>query len=152
LNAETYLAVNHWMVQRLATGASHGDPLVHPTAVVAPGARIVGPVQLGAGAVVEAGATIVGPASIGPDSTVARDALVARSVLWRGCVVGAAAVVHGCIVGSGAVIPAATRLFNAVRPSASSFPAAEPARALRIADALPAPSPATSSPHSCTAA
>src|SRR5262249_9370884 len=85
-------------------------------ACVEPGARLVGPVQLGPGVHVESGATIVGPSSIGPDSTVCRNALVSRSAVWSECVVGEGAVVHGCIVGDEAVVPPRTRLFNRVHP------------------------------------
>jgi mannose-1-phosphate guanylyltransferase len=125
LNAQTYLAVNQWMVQRLAEkGRDNGDEsLVHPSAWVEQGALLVGPVQVGARARVQAGATIVGPTSIGAESTVARNALVARSAVWRGCTVGEGSVVHGCVVGDGAVIPPAARLFNnVVGPSEPSEP------------------------------
>jgi NDP-sugar pyrophosphorylase family protein len=116
LNAQTYLAVNQWMLQRLAeTGWDHGDEsLVHPSAWVEQGALLVGPVQIGARARVQAGATIVGPTSIGAESTVGRNALVARSAVWRGCTVGDGSVVHGCIVGDGAMVPPVARLFNNV--------------------------------------
>ena len=112
-NAQTYLAVNQWMLQRLAE--EDGSGLVDPSAVVEPGVRLVGPVQVGAGAHIAAGTTVVGPTTIGAGSTIARNALVARSVLWNRCVVGEGAVVHGCVVGNDAVVPAAARLFNLVR-------------------------------------
>ncbi|HXB56314.1 MAG TPA: NDP-sugar synthase [Vicinamibacteria bacterium] len=116
LNAQTYMAVNQWMLQRLAEkGRDHGDEsLVHPSAWVEQGALLVGPVQVGARARIQAGATIVGPTSIGAESTVGRSALVARSAVWSGCTVGEGAVVHGCIVGDGAVVPPVARLFNNV--------------------------------------
>src|SRR5688572_19392114 len=50
LNAQTYLAVNHWMLQRPApVDEGVGGIRLHPTASVDPGARLVGPVLLGAG-------------------------------------------------------------------------------------------------------
>jgi NDP-sugar pyrophosphorylase family protein len=113
-DAQTYLEVNQWMLERLA----HEDErriLLHPSASVEPGARLVGPVQLGAGVHVEAGATIVGPTSIGAASTVKRNALVARSAVWCRCVVGEGSLVHASVVGNDAVIAPATRLFNVVR-------------------------------------
>jgi ADP-glucose pyrophosphorylase len=113
-NAQTYLAVNQWMLQRLSRDDA-ASPLVHPSACVEPGARLVGPVQLGPRARVQAGATIVGPSSIGADCLVGPGALVARSVLWTGCMVGEGSVVHGCVVGSDALVPPATALFNVVR-------------------------------------
>jgi mannose-1-phosphate guanylyltransferase len=116
LNAQTYMAVNQWMLQRLAEkGREQGDEsLVHPSAWVEQGALLVGPVQVGARARIQAGATIVGPTSIGGESTVGRNALVARSAVWSGCTVGDGAVVHGCVVGDGAVVPPVARLFNNV--------------------------------------
>jgi mannose-1-phosphate guanylyltransferase len=116
LNAQTYMAVNQWMLQRLAQkGRDQGDEsLVHPSAWVEPGALLVGPVQVGARARIQAGATIVGPTSIGAESTVSRNALVARSAVWSRCTVGDGAVVHGCVVGDGAVVPPVARLFNNV--------------------------------------
>jgi NDP-sugar pyrophosphorylase family protein len=116
-NAQTYLAVNQWMLQRLAReDDGSGRILLHPSACVEPGARLVGPVQLGPGARVQAGATIVGPTSIGADSRVGRNALVARSVVWSRCALGDGSVVHGSIVGSDAVVLPGSRLFNVVRP------------------------------------
>ena len=123
LNAQTYLAVNHWMLQRLAQrDEGRGGVLLHPSASVDPAARLVGPVLLGAGVRVEAGATLVGPISIGGGSVVGPRALVARSVLWNRCVVGQGSVVHGCVVGNDAVVPPATRLFNVVYPQQQAHP------------------------------
>jgi NDP-sugar pyrophosphorylase family protein len=145
LNAELYLAVNQWVLQRLAL-EDEGGALLHPRAQVDPGARLVGPVQLAADSRVEAGATVVGPTSIGAKSTVGRNALVARSVVWSRCKVGEESMVHGCVVGNDAVIAPRARLFNVVRsddrtppnpprifpwgqPAVS--PAGQPARAIR---------------------
>jgi NDP-sugar pyrophosphorylase family protein len=123
LNAQTYLAVNHWVLRRLAHGDEGvGGILLHPTASVDPGARLVGPVLLGAGVRVEAGATLVGPTSVGAGSVVGPGALVARSVVWSRCVVGEASVVHGCVVGDDAVVPPAARLFNVVCPQTQAQP------------------------------
>jgi NDP-sugar pyrophosphorylase family protein len=120
LDAQTFLAVNQWMLPRIAMEAVDRGPLIHPTADVERGARLVGPVQLGARARVRAGATIVGPTSIGADTTVGRNALVARSIVWDRSEVRDGAVVHGCVVGKDVVVPAGTRLFNVVRPEGSS--------------------------------
>jgi NDP-sugar pyrophosphorylase family protein len=114
-NAPTYLAVNQWVLQLLAEEEARGSALVDPSAVLEPGARLVGPVQVGAGAYIAAGATVVGPTTIGADCTIERNALVARSVLWNRCVVGEGAVVHGCVAGNDAVVAPAARLFNVVR-------------------------------------
>jgi mannose-1-phosphate guanylyltransferase len=148
LDAQTYLAVNQWMVQRLAD-EGYGSGLLDPAARVEAGALLVGPVQIGAGARVEAGATIVGPTSIGPDSVIGRNALVARSAVWSRCDVGEGAMVHRSVLGHDAVVPPRARLFNLVRLPEHSNPSA-----LRIPfgrGAKPAPSPeahTSSAPHS----
>ena len=116
LNAQTYLAVNQWVLERRVREEGEGEGLIHPTAWVEPGARLVGPVQLGPRVRVQSGATIVGPTSIGAESTVGRNALVARSVVWSRCKVGEGSVVHSCVVGNDAVVPTSARLFNVVRP------------------------------------
>jgi mannose-1-phosphate guanylyltransferase len=122
-DVQTYLAVNQWVLERLAhEDEGAGGVLLHPSAWVERGARLVGPVQLGARARVLAGATIVGPTSIGAESTVGRNALVSRSVVWSRCAVGEESVVHGCVVGNDAVVAPATRLFNVVHRQEQSPP------------------------------
>jgi mannose-1-phosphate guanylyltransferase len=143
LNAQTYLAVNEWMLQRLDHEQDIAG-LLHPAARVELGARLVGPVQLGAAARVEAGATIVGPTTIGAGSTVRRNALVARSVVWSQCDVGEGSVVHSCVVGNDAVIAPGTRLFNCVRSQDQASPVAVP---WRISLGRPAPSAAAPAGH-----
>jgi NDP-sugar pyrophosphorylase family protein len=121
MDASTYLAANHWMIQRLgAQGVSakqsRGDGVVgSPRAWVDPKAVIVGPVMLGAGVRVMAGATIVGPASIGDGTTVEAGAVVARSVVWNDCVVGERALVDNSILADESVIPAEETVTNAIR-------------------------------------
>jgi lipopolysaccharide/colanic/teichoic acid biosynthesis glycosyltransferase len=62
-----------------ALGASRA-----PDAKIHPGARILGPVVLQAGAVVEEGATVAGPAVVGCGARVGRNALVAQCVVVPG--------------------------------------------------------------------
>jgi mannose-1-phosphate guanylyltransferase len=145
-NAQTYLAVNEWMLQWLAPEEVGCRALLHPTAEVAAGARLVGPVQLGAGARVEAGATVVGPASIGAESTVGRNALVARSAIWSRGTVGERSVVHGCVLGDDAVVRPGTRLFNVVVPRPHHGFLPERREALRPLRQLPDPAPAVPPP------
>ena len=123
LNALTYLAVNEWMLERLALEpGERGEVLAHPSAWVEQGARLVGPVQLGPGVHVRAGATIVGPTSIGADSRIDSGALVARSVVWSRCRVGEGAVVHGSVVGNEVVVRAGGRVFHDVHPRRTPEP------------------------------
>ena len=68
-DAQTYLEVNQWMLERLARDdAERRRPACTRRRAWSAGARLVGPVQLGAGARVAAGATVVGPTSIGAES------------------------------------------------------------------------------------
>jgi NDP-sugar pyrophosphorylase family protein len=125
LNAETYLAVNHWMIEQIAddpsplehwgTYVENGEVLAHPTAWVAPGARLVGPVLLGPSVKIAANATIVGPTSLAADTTVGEGALVSRSVAWDRCRIGAGAVVDGCVLADDAEVRPHTRLFHSFR-------------------------------------
>jgi mannose-1-phosphate guanylyltransferase len=60
---------------------------VDPSARVAAGARIVGPVRIGAGAVVEDGATVGPLVSLGAGARVRPGAVIERSVVWDGATV-----------------------------------------------------------------
>jgi NDP-sugar pyrophosphorylase family protein len=124
MNAQTYLSVSHWMLERLvrADAERESDVIAHPSAWVDREARLVGSVQLGPRVRVRAGATIVGPTTIGAESTVECNALVARSVVWNRCQVGEDSLVHGSVVGDDVVVPAATRLFHGVRPEEGPWP------------------------------
>ena len=125
LNAETYLAVNHWMIEQIAddpsplehwgTYVENGEVLAHPTAWVAPGARLVGPVLLGPSVKIAANATIVGPTSLAAETSVGEGALVSRSVTWDRCRIGAGAVVDGCVLADDAEVRPHTRLFHSFR-------------------------------------
>jgi mannose-1-phosphate guanylyltransferase len=141
LNAQTYLAVNHWMLRQLADN-DFRNALVHPRARVDRGARLVGPVQLGSGAHVAAGATVVGPTSIGIDCEVGPNALVARSVVWNRCTVGEDSVVHGCVLGHDAAVATGARLFYAVQPARERAQASPLRLALRRTARRPAPASA----------
>ncbi len=125
LNAETYLAVNHWIIERIPTHpnifkrwgpfAVTGELASHATANVHSTARIVGPVILGEGVSVGANAVIVGPTSIGPRTQVGAGALVCRSVLWRASDVGEGAFVDASVIGDGFVIPAHSAIHGEVK-------------------------------------
>lgn len=122
VNADTYLALNQWAIERAAhqAGASDGfqvagEAVVHESAVVDPSARLLGPVLVGPRVSVQAGATLVGPVSIGPGTSVGRDAVVSRSVVWSGCGVGEGAFVDRCMLADGATIEPRSSVFSAVR-------------------------------------
>ena len=122
VNADTYLALNQWAIERAShqVGSSdgfqvHGESLVHASAVVYPGARLLGPVLVGPRASVKAGATLVGPVSLGPGTSVERGAVISRSVVWSGCVVGEGAFVDRCMLADGTKIEAHTSVFSAVK-------------------------------------
>lgn len=118
-NADSYLAANRWVVERMAaatvwhdlspgrTGAA--QLIAHPSAWVDEGALIIGPVILGAGVRVHASATIVGPTVVGTGTSIGRGATLARSVTWNHCVVGDGALVDHCLLAEHAVVePEAT--------------------------------------------
>ncbi len=107
----SYLAVSKWELTRRiksdpcpADYVARGQAWIHRSARVSPGARLVGPILVEAGAVVEAGAIIVGPTAIGSDCRVAGGAVVSRSALWSSCLVSANAHVDHCVLVNGAVV------------------------------------------------
>src|SRR5204862_956512 len=74
IDAETYLAVNHWAIEQIpvrpgrfaaADAVVVGQVAAHPSASVHPRAQIIGPAVLGPGVAVGPYATIVGPVSLG---------------------------------------------------------------------------------------
>ena len=121
LNPETYLAVNHWMIEEIANRSAcvsdgrgrHG--VIHPDAKVDPEATIVGPVLVGPGAVIEGDATLVGPSIVGAHSRVGRGALVSRSVVWSRCDIGQGAVVDRCLLGDDTQVPAGSNLVSMLK-------------------------------------
>jgi mannose-1-phosphate guanylyltransferase len=123
VDAQTYLALNEWMVERTVAspprGYVHTAGLVaHETARIAPDAVWMGPVLVGPGAQVMAHATLVGPASIGARSTVGAGALVSRAAVWNRCTVGDGAVADRCILPDGKSIAQGAHVFGFVPTSA----------------------------------
>ena len=122
VNPGSYLALNHWAIERASHAPDQpygfeadGEALIHRTASVDPTARLLGPVLVGPRSAVRAGATLVGPISIGEGTTVGKEAVVSRSVVWSDCIVGDRAFVDRCTLGDGARIEARKRVFSAVR-------------------------------------
>jgi NDP-sugar pyrophosphorylase family protein len=121
LDSLSYIAVNHWMVERLADlpkepegFITFGDTLAHASARIALDARFVGPALIGPDVRIEEGATIVGPVSIGAGCHIGRGALVSRSVLWTRCEVGDRATVDRSILADGVAVPPGTQMFSEV--------------------------------------
>jgi mannose-1-phosphate guanylyltransferase len=121
LNESTYLAVNEWVIEQLASGGTvpegyqlHGNALVHREASVAHDAVIVGPVVVAAGAQIRSQAVIVGPSSIGRDAIIEAGAFVSRSAIWRRSIVGTGASADRCVVGDDAVVGAQLRAHQSV--------------------------------------
>jgi NDP-sugar pyrophosphorylase family protein len=123
---ESYLAVNAWLVERIAAvrypdfRRDDARPVADVSAAVDPSALIVGPVLIGTRATIAAGATIIGPAVVGDGSSVGSNALVSRSVVGRGCLVSAGAVVHGCVIGDGAAVAASAAVYRRLVVAKSS--------------------------------
>ena len=117
LDYSSYAAVSRWLVSRsierpalLSHYVRQGEGMHHPTAVVHPSARLVGPVLLAQGVRVEADAVIVGPASIGERSVVSARALVSRSFIWDDCMVGEDAIVDSSVLADRCVVLSGDRL------------------------------------------
>ncbi|MEP6915250.1 MAG: NDP-sugar synthase [Acidobacteriota bacterium] len=118
---DTYLAVNAWMVERLAAGAvppveyhRSGASLIHRTASVAADAILLGPVMVAPGARIGSRAIVVGPCSIGADARLEDGVMVSRSAIWRRAVVRQGARTDRTIVCDGVVVDADSRNDRAV--------------------------------------
>ncbi len=83
---------------------------IDPTASIAPGAHVEGPVRIGAGARVADGASIVGPCVLDDRVAVEAGARLERSILWADAVVGAGSVVRDTVVGVGYAIEPGSNL------------------------------------------
>jgi len=113
-DAETYLAVNHWMIERMHA-ASPSECEAIRTDRISPSATLIGPVLLGPHVEIQAGATIVGPTAIGGYSVIGTGAVVSRSVLWAHSAVGSRASVDRSLLAEGARVGAGVELIHAVR-------------------------------------
>jgi NDP-sugar pyrophosphorylase family protein len=158
INAETYLAVNYWMLEQIPTRFSllpwepptgnGGSIMAHPSAAIDPAATIVGPTLIGPGVTIGPGALIVGPSSIDAGSHIEAGAVVCRSVIWKGCTVGRQSFVDHAVIGdSGVIAPGQTverevklptrvrgeRVKTPTRRSEGPVPSTSPARAIDLA-------------------
>ncbi|HEX9188738.1 MAG TPA: NDP-sugar synthase, partial [Vicinamibacteria bacterium] len=135
VNAESYLALNQWAIERAHVHVSAGDgfvtageALVHESATVHPSARLLGPVIVGPRASIGAGATLVGPVSIGRGTSVGEGAVVSRSVVWSDCRVGTGAFVDRSMLADGARVETRKLLVSTLRAEARQAPPASLAR------------------------
>jgi mannose-1-phosphate guanylyltransferase len=136
---ESYLQAHRDVLERsfqTEVGEALGSDftLVDPTSEVHPGARLVPPVYIGAGAVVESGARAGSLAVVGPGSKLAAGAVVENAVVGARTTIGAAAMIVGSIVGDEAEIGAGCEIRNlaVVGPGAALGSANELDHGLRI--------------------
>jgi NDP-sugar pyrophosphorylase family protein len=61
--------------------------------------------------------------TLGPGTTVEADAIVSRSVVWSGCVVGQGAFVDRCMLADGASVEPRKSIFSVVRTADGRGPA-----------------------------
>jgi NDP-sugar pyrophosphorylase family protein len=95
-------------VEPAGRDARHG--WVHPTATIAPSARIRGPVAIGPTCRIEADA-VVGPGAVlGSGCRIGAGAEIEGAVLWEEVEIAGGARLAGCVVGRGAVIGAHARV------------------------------------------
>jgi mannose-1-phosphate guanylyltransferase len=87
---------------------------IDPSATLAPGARVDGPVHIGAGASVEAGVSIVGPCVIGDRARVEAGSRLERAILWEGATIGAGSDVRDTVIGVDYAVPAESVLAEAL--------------------------------------
>jgi len=101
---EKYLQVHRDILRarfRVALdGVARDGGVVHPTAELAPGARLCGPFYVGPRCRVSAGAELGPDAVLVADVEVAEAACVQDSVLWPGTTLGRAAHVTGALLGA----------------------------------------------------
>jgi mannose-1-phosphate guanylyltransferase len=87
---------------------------IHPSAQLAPTARIEGPVRVGAGVCVGDGCSIVGPSVLDDGVTLEAGARLERSILWQGAAVGARSELRDAIVGKDYEVAPETILIDAL--------------------------------------
>lgn len=110
-DASSYLSVNMRVLEELVRSTAplngfsrRGDAFCHAASSVHESATLVGPVLVGERTRIEAGAVVVGPTSFGAGCVVERDAVVTRSAVWDGAIVGSGAFVDGCVLTSDSAV------------------------------------------------
>jgi mannose-1-phosphate guanylyltransferase/mannose-1-phosphate guanylyltransferase/phosphomannomutase len=87
---------------------------IDPSAAIEDGARIEGPVRVGAEARIAKGVTIVGPSVLDDRVSVAAGARLERSICWEGAIVGEGARLRDTIVGTEYAVAPKSVLENAL--------------------------------------
>jgi NDP-sugar pyrophosphorylase family protein len=110
LQAQQDLLARRLRPQVEPAGREGPEGWIHPTATIAPTARVRGPVAIGPGCRVEAGAAVGPGVVLGAGCRLGADAQVESAVLWEEVQVGAAARLAGCLAGRGVSIGAHARV------------------------------------------
>jgi mannose-1-phosphate guanylyltransferase len=98
-------------VVRIPQTKPHG---VDPSATIAGGVRIEGPVRVGAAVRIEEGVSIVGPSVLDDRVCVEAGARLERAILWEGAKIGSRAALRDTIVGIDCIVEAESVLTNAL--------------------------------------
>ncbi len=101
---EQYMQVHHDILKRETGIEPEGFKIgrsiwVNGGAKIDPLAKLRGPIVIGRNAKVEAGARLNPYTVIGNNTVIKAGSLIARSVVWENCYIGAAAELRGCTVG-----------------------------------------------------
>ncbi|MDR2845028.1 MAG: gamma carbonic anhydrase family protein [Puniceicoccales bacterium] len=133
------------------------DPVVHPTAYVAPGATLIGSVTLGPKASVFPGAVLRGdierievgegsnvqdgavvhlsddmPVVIGKYCTIGHRAMIHACTIEDGCLIGmSATVIDGAVIGAGSIVGAHALVTKGTRVPPNSLVMGVPAKVVR---------------------
>lgn len=117
----SYFSLNGWALKQATTSGweldgyvLEGSAMVHVDARVDQGVRLLGPVLVGPGAVLRGNALVVGPTSVDRNCIIGERAVVSRSALWAGSVVGAGAQLDRCLLARGARVGTNGTHFNSV--------------------------------------
>lgn len=123
---ESFLTANADAIAgRVHTRLAGADVMVDPTARVADGARLRGPVLVGAGAVIGDDAEVGPDTVVGPGATIADGAAVRSSVLLADAQVAAQAVVERSAIGRGALVGERARVTDSALGTDSAVAAGE---------------------------
>jgi mannose-1-phosphate guanylyltransferase len=105
MDTNSYISVCRSAVERMShqTRADAGyvrigDAWAHETALISPSARLIGAVIIEPECAIDSDAIIVGPTTIGARCIVRARAVISRSILWSGCLIGVDAILDDCVL------------------------------------------------------